>query len=124
MRMPSATPTPMLIDRPGWNARVSAAAHATAATNSARVTRCQGMGMTPGMKTPSSYPRPCNRADLKVCATCAALPRPASLRQAGLDLQRVLVIELLENPVGESHAVQLPERVIAAVVVEVLVVGL
>src|SRR5436190_18110227 len=112
MRMPSAIPTPRLIGRPGWNARVRAAAHATAATNSARVTRCQGMGMTPGMKLLHHTLAPVLRY---------RLPRPAGLRQAGLDLQRVLVIQLFEDLVRESHAVQLPERVIAQVVVEVFV---
>src|SRR4029078_12439621 len=65
-------------------------------------------------ETPSSYSY----------ARGSALLRPAALRQARLHFQRVLVIELLQDLVGEPHAVQLPERVVAAVVVEVLVVGL
>ena len=48
-------------------------------------------------------------------------PRAAS---PGVSLQRVLVVELLQHLVGQADAVQLPERVIVAVVVEVLVVGL
>ena len=38
--------------------------------------------------------------------------------------QRVLVVQLLQHLVGQAHAVELPERVVVAVVVEVLVVGL
>src|SRR5690349_5282404 len=45
-------------------------------------------------------------------------------RQAGHELQGVLVIELSQHLIGECQPVQLPERVVIAVVVEVLVAGL
>src|SRR5262245_9622030 len=45
-------------------------------------------------------------------------------RQPGDELQRVAVVELSERLIGQSDAVQLPERVVIAVIVEVLVVGL
>src|SRR5215204_3858175 len=98
---PSTIPIARLISSVGWNGRVSEAAHATAATNNARVTRCQGM---------SRGPRP--------------LLRPPGLRQTGLHLQGVLVIELLQHRIRQPHPVQLPERVIRPVVVEILVMRL
>jgi hypothetical protein len=45
------------------------------------------------------------------------------VRQRGRHLQRVLVIQLAQHLVGKTDAIQLPERVIVAVVVEVFVVG-
>src|SRR5579872_1807465 len=50
--------------------------------------------------------------------------RVVRLREAGRQLEGVLVIQLPEHLVGQADAVKLPERVIVAVVVEVLVVGL
>src|SRR5437667_12857649 len=45
-------------------------------------------------------------------------------RKARNEPQRVLIVELPQDRVGQADPVQLPERVIVAVVVEVLVVGL
>src|SRR5216110_3092224 len=61
-------------------------------------------------------------------------PSPYALRRARLfewcpgqprdELHRIAIVELPQHLIGQSDAVQLPERVIVAVVVEVLVVGL
>src|SRR4051812_6333019 len=50
--------------------------------------------------------------------------RPLLFRQALDDPQRVVPIDLLQHRVGQVDAVQLPERVVVAVVVEVLVLRL
>src|SRR5215207_8220154 len=50
--------------------------------------------------------------------------RPAGLRQRRRQAQRVLVIELLQHGIWQIDAVQLPERVIVPVVVEVVVARL
>src|SRR5678815_4586655 len=52
------------------------------------------------------------------------LVRPARLWQAGCDAQRVLVVQLFQHDVRQVHAVQLPERVVVTVVIEVLVLRL
>ena len=44
--------------------------------------------------------------------------------QAGRDLQRVCIIQLPEHGIGQVHAVQLPEGVTVAVVIEIFVGGL
>src|SRR5258705_7588550 len=109
MKAPRPTPIKMLTLSTGWNGRVRAAAHATAAMKHARVMVCQGMAMTPGIKSPS-YPTP--------------LIRPARLGEAGFDLQGVPVIQLLQHGVRQPHAIELPEGVVRPVVVEILIVRL
>src|SRR6476660_7374653 len=47
-----------------------------------------------------------------------------AVRQAGRQLHGVLVVQLPEHGIRQADAVQLPERVVVAIVVEVLVVGL
>ena len=47
-----------------------------------------------------------------------------AVRQAGRQLDGVLVIQLPEHGIGQADAVELPERMVVAIVVEVLVVGL
>src|SRR3954471_6266731 len=49
---------------------------------------------------------------------------PPGLRQPGFYPQRILVIELLQDLVRQRHAIELPEGVVAAVIVEILVVRL
>src|SRR5687768_15385514 len=50
--------------------------------------------------------------------------RPPALRQPLHNFQCVLVVDLLEDLVRQVDAVQLPERVIVAIVIEVVVAGL
>src|SRR5256885_7588867 len=65
-------------------------------------------------------------------ATAIAIRRPAArysptillARQLRRHVQRVRLIQFLEHGIGQRHAIQLPERVIPAIVVEVLVGGL
>src|SRR5262245_28351296 len=57
-------------------------------------------------------------------ATRSSLLGPARFRQARHDSQCIFVIKLLQHGVGQIHAVELPERVIVPVVVEVLVLRL
>src|SRR5260221_11386124 len=52
------------------------------------------------------------------------LIRKSCSRQSGRQFQGVLIVELLQDGIGQADAVQLPERVVVAVIVEVLVVGL
>src|SRR5688500_19764644 len=49
------------------------------------------------------------------------LPRPARLRQSRRDLQRVLVIHLLQHSVGQIDSVQLPEGMVVPVIIEVVI---
>src|SRR5215211_2423376 len=49
--------------------------------------------------------------------------RPTGLRQPRGELQRIPEIELLQHIIRQIDSVELPERVIVAVVVEVLVGG-
>src|SRR6186997_2634363 len=50
--------------------------------------------------------------------------REAGLGQTWHELQRILIVQLSQHLVRQADAVELPERVIVAVVVEILVVGL
>ena len=50
--------------------------------------------------------------------------RKAGARQAGIELQRVGVVQLLQHSVRQRHPVQLPEGVVVTVIVEVFVGGL
>src|SRR5258706_8502776 len=50
--------------------------------------------------------------------------RESRARQARCHLQRILVVELFQHLIGQPDAVQLPERMVVAIVVEILVVGL
>src|SRR5918993_1999148 len=52
-----------------------------------------------------------------------SLPRETGARNSGQKLKCVLVIELPQHRVRQAETVQLPERVIVAVVIEVFVVG-
>src|SRR5919107_2755459 len=90
---------------------------------------------TPGRPVPSMIVAPtsavaCAAAVLAVSNKAATigertgLPRPARLWESRRDLERVPKIDLLQHRVREPDAVQLPEGVIAAVVVEVLVARL
>src|SRR5687767_15544876 len=45
---------------------------------------------------------------------CLPTPLPISLRQAGCDAKRVLVIDLAQHTLRQVDPVQLPERVIVA----------
>src|SRR6059036_2870698 len=52
------------------------------------------------------------------------LVRETRVREPRRQLQRVRVVELLQHRIGQADAVELPERVIVPVIVEILVVGL
>src|SRR5687768_7068306 len=47
--------------------------------------------------------------------------REPCARQVRDRLHRVLIVQLLENAVGKAHAVQLPEGMVVAVIVEVVI---
>src|SRR5918993_5419569 len=88
---PSSTPAARLMSRDAWKGRVSDAAHATAATKQRRVTRCQGIQGAPGYD-----------ASIIPLSPFSSLG-PPGLRQPWFDLQGILVVELLQDRVGQPH---------------------
>src|SRR5215218_6962637 len=56
-------------------------------------------------------------------ASWSPLLWPPCLRKAGRDRERVFVIQLLQHVIRQRHSVELPEGVVIAVIVEVLVIG-
>src|SRR5688572_21294219 len=73
---------------------------------------------------PSQSLIPTNRSTACIHGCLTTLSREAGGWHALHQLQRVLIVDLLQHRIGEIDPVQLPERVITAIVIEVVVARL